>query len=333
MRLPSKLIDIMARIKIGLRSLLAILLVAVTTLAIAQPYPIKPIKLLVGVPPGGSSDAIARIFAAWLQEELGQPAVVDNRPGANTAIAAYAVVHAAPDGYTLLVASDAFITVPLLTKLQYDPFKDFTPIGTLTVSPFVFAVHPSSPINSAKELVEYAKAHPDEINYGSSGNGGASHLGAEKFKLLTGTKMVHVPYRGAGPALTDAIGGQVQLSLWTPLAITPHVKAGKLKALAVTGTKRVPSLPQVPTFAEAGFPQYDHKTWIGVYAPTGTPKPILDKVSAEINKMLAAPKIKQKLQENGAEPFVSTPEQFTQMMRSDTDELRGLIKAANVKMD
>ena len=319
------------------RCFLASVLLAHAILAGAQPaqapYPNRPIKVLVGVPPGGSTDLIARIFAAWLQTEMGQPTIVDNRPGANTTVAATTVANESPDGYTLLVATDAIITAPLLGKLQYDPFKDFVPVGTLTVSPFVFAVHPSLPINSVKDLIAFAKAHPDELNYGTSGNGGGSHLGGEKFKMLTGTRIVHVPYRGAGPALTDAISGQVQLSLWTPLAIAPHVKANKLRPLAVTGAKRVPYLPQVPTFAEVGLPQYDHKTWIGVYARKGTPQPIVDRIGAEIAKMLSAPKIRHKLEESGAEPLVSTPAQFTQMMRTESSELVKLIKAANIRMD
>jgi tripartite-type tricarboxylate transporter receptor subunit TctC len=324
-------------LKIILRSLIASLLVAQATLASAQPsqepYPTKPIRLLVGVPPGGSTDAITRIFAGWLQERLGQPAVVENRPGANTAVAANAAAQSRPDGHTLLIASDAYITIPLLTKLPYDAFKDLIPIGTLTVSPFVFVVHPSTPIHSVKELIAYAKAHPGQLNYGSSGNGGASHLGGEKFKMLTGTDIAHIPYRGAGPALIDAISGQYQLSLWTPLAATSYLKAGKLKALAVTGPKRTPSLPDVPTFAEEGLPEYSHKTWLGVYAPAGTPQPIVDKIATMIAEMEASPTIKQKLEENGVEPLLSTPEQFTQMMHAETDEPIKLIKAADIKME
>ncbi len=323
--------------KVLFRFFTASLLTASTMLASAQPatqsYPNKPIKLLVGVPPGGSTDALTRMLGEWLQESLGQPVIVDNRPGANTAVAADAVARSPADGYTLLVASDAYLTVPLLTKIQYDPFKDFAPIGTLTSSPFVFVVHPSSPINSVKDLIAYAKTNPGKLNYGSSGNGGASHLGAEKFKMLTGTSMVHIPYRGAGPAINDAIAGQIQLSLWTPLAVAPHAKGGKLKPLAVTGSKRLPFLPQVPTFAEAGLPKFEHRTWLGVYAPAGTPRAIVDKLNAEITKMMASPKIKQKLDDNGVDPYLSTPEQFTKMMHAESEELVKLIKAVGIKID
>ena len=299
----------------------------------AAAYPTKPIKLLVGVPPGGSTDALTRMFAAWLQDSLGQPTVVDNRPGANTAVAAEAVARSSPDGYTLLVATDAYITVPLLSKLSYDAFKDLAPIGTMTASPFVFAVHPSLPVKTLQELIAMAKARPGQLNYASSGNGGSSHVGLEKFKMQTGTHIVHIPYRGAGPALTDAIAGQVQLSLWTPLAVTPHVMAGKLRPLAVTTTRRLPAMPDVPTVAEAGLPTYDHKSWLGVYAPAGTPRPIIDRLNAEIAKMVAAPTIRQRLDANGVQPFLTTPEQFTQMMHDESTELGKLIKIANIKAD
>ena len=298
-----------------------------------QPYPSKLIKVLVGVPPGGATDALTRMFADWLRESTNQPTVVENRPGANTTVAAVALAHSAPDGYTLMVATDAFLIMPMLTKAGFDPFKDFTPIGTLAVSHFVLAVHPSTPVNSVSELIAYAKAHPGELNYGSSGNASTSHVGIEKLKMLTGTQITHIPYKGAGPALTDAIAGQYQVSLWTPLAIAPHVKSAKLKALAVTGTTRVGALPQVPTFGEAGLPAYDQKVWLAVFAPAGTPKPVVDRINAEIARMVASPKMKQKFEDFGVEALVSTPEQLTSMMRADTAELGKLIKAANIKID
>lgn len=299
----------------------------------AQNYPSKAIRLFVGVPPGGSTDALTRTFAAWLQEDLGQPTVVENRPGANTSVAAAAVAQAAPDGYTILVASDAFVTVPLLSQAPYDPIKSFAPVGTMTVSPFVYIVHPSTNIHSIKDLIAEAKKRPGELHYGSSGNGGASHLGAEKFKMMTGTDIVHVPYRGAGPALIDGIAGRYELSLWTSIASSAHVKAGKLRALAVTGPKRAPALPDVPTFAEAGLPEYDHRSWLGVFAPAGTPRPIVDRLAGSIRRMLDSPAIMQKLSENGVEPLVTTPEDFTQKLRAESEELAKLIKAADIKMD
>jgi len=320
--------------KTVLRMVLACALTSQALLAGAQSsYPSKPIKVLVGVPPGGSTDALTRVFADWLQESMGQPAVVENKPGANTAVAADLVARSAPDGYTLLVTTEAFITMPLLTKVQYDPFKDFAPVGTVGVNRFVLSVHPSVPTNTVQEFIAYAKANPGKLNFGSSGNAGASHIGLEKFKMLTGTEITHIPYRGAGPALTDGIAGQYQASMWTPLAVSPHVKAGKLKPLAVTGPKRMSFMPDVPTFAEAGLPAFDHRSWLSVYAPAGTPKPVVDRLNAEISKMLASAKIKQKLEGAGVEPFISTPEQLTQMAHAETLELQKLIKVSNIKMD
>jgi tripartite-type tricarboxylate transporter receptor subunit TctC len=305
----------------------------VNSAAAQQAYPEKDITVLVGVPPGGSSDAVARIFAASLQEQLGRTTIVENRPGANTLVAANAVANAPADGYTLLVASDAFITVPLLNDEAYDPFEDFAPIGTLTESPFVVVVHPSTPIQSMSELVAYAKEHPGELLYGSSGNGGASHLGGEKLKMMTETEIVHIPYRGAGPALIDALSGQYQMSLWTPFTAGPHIKEGKLRALAVTGPERLGALPDVPTSAEAGLPEYQHRTWIGVFAPADTPKEIVDKIAAVIAEMQASPAIREQLEMNGLNPYPSTPEQFTEMMRAETEEVSTLIDAASITLD
>ena len=305
--------------------------------AAAQPaqavYPGKTIKVVVGVPPGGSTDSVARLFAEWLQQSLGQPTMVENRPGANTTVAADAVARSAPDGHTLLVATDAFITVPLLTKVGFDPSKDFVPVGTLALSHFVMAVHPSTSIRSVQELVTQARAQPGRLSYGSSGNGGSSHLAMEKFKLITGTRIVHIPYRGAGPALTDGIAGQYELSIWTPLAIGPHVAAGKLRALAITGPRRSALMPEVPTFAEAGLPAFNYRAWQSVFAPAGTPRPVLDLLRTEIQKMLSAPKVKETLERQGIEPFFSTPDQMAAMLRADTADNAKLIKAAHIRMD
>ena len=288
-----------------------------------QPYPNRVVRVLVGVPPGGSTDLLTRMFAGWLKDSMGQPTIVDNRPGANTAVAAAALASAPPDGYTLLVATDAFITVPLLlSKSLYDPFKGFTPIGTVTISPFVFAIHPDVPAKSMKELVAYAKANPGKMFFGSSGNGGASHLGLEKFKAATGVDITHVPFKGAGPALIDAVAGRIQIVQNTPLALVPHITAGKLRPLAVTIDQRVPVLPDVPTMAEAGMGKYRHSAWLGVFAPAGLPKAISDRLAAEIVKMVANPEIKAKLAGNGVAPFISTPEQMAKMMRDETARAR-----------
>ena len=325
-------------LKFVVGSLLAGVLAGWTTFINAQPsqqpaYPSRLIRVLVGVPPGGSTDQITRMFAEWLHESLRQPSVVENRPGANTAAAADAVARASPDGHALLMATDALVALPLLAKLTFDPFKDLAPIGAIGVSRFVLAVHPSLPVSTVKELIALAKARPGQLNYASSGNAGTSHLGLEKFKMHTATNMVHIPYKGAGPAIIDAIAGQIQVSMWTPLAIVGHVNAGKLKPLAATGPKRTQLLPNVPTFGEAGLPGYDHNVWFAVFAPAGTPKPIVDRLNVEIARMVAAPNNKQRLDSSGVEPLLITPEQLATMIRAQVAELQTLITAANIKMD
>ena len=317
----------------SLRVLTSAALVIASTFSAAQTYPNKPIKVLVGVPPGGSTDGAARMYAEWLQESLGQPAYVENRTGANTAVAAEAVARSPADGYTLLLATDALLAMPLLQKVNFDPFKDFAPIGAFGVQYFVIVVHPSLPVNSVQEFIAYAKARPGKLNYGSSGNAGSSHIGVEKFKLVTGLDIVHIPYKGAGPALTDALAGQYQMSLWTPTAVSGHVNSGKLRALALTSPKRVAALPQVPTFAEAGLPAYKHNVWQAYFAPVGTPKAIIDKLNGEIAKMSNSPKNKAKLDAGGVEPLPLSPEQFAEVMRADGVELAKSIKAANIKID
>jgi tripartite-type tricarboxylate transporter receptor subunit TctC len=299
----------------------------------AQAYPTRAVRVLVGVPPGGSTDSLTRSFAEWLRQSMGQPTVVENRTGVNSAIAADAVARSTPDGYTLLAATDAFITVPLLQRVTYDPFGGFAPIGTVAINRFVLCVHPSVPVNSVSELIAYARARPGQLNYGSSGSGGVSHIGLEKFKMLTGTDMVHIPYRGAGPALNDAIAGRFEVSLWTPLAIAAHVASGMLRPLAITGPARVSLLPNVPTFAEAGLPEFDHKSWFAVFAPAGTPGPVVERLGAEIRLMVAAPAVRETFGREGVEPFVSTPDEVTSMMRTDSAELSRVIEAAHIRMD
>lgn len=297
------------------------------------PYPNRPIKIIVGVPPGGSTNNIARMLAQELQTSWGQATIVENRAGANTTIASEAVWRAPADGYTLLFATNAHVTIPLLTKLPYDPLKDFEPIGTLGVSRFVLSVHPSVPANTLQEFITYAKAHPGQLNFGSSGNGGTSHISGEVFNMLTGTRITHIPYKGAGPSLTDSIGGQVQVSYNTPMIVAPYAKTGKLKALAVTGPKRLSFMPDVPTFAEAGLPAFDEKAWYGLFAPAGTPKPVIDKLAAEVARIVASPAFKDNLEKQGTEPWISTPEQFRATMKTDMANLAKVISAANIKVD
>jgi tripartite-type tricarboxylate transporter receptor subunit TctC len=320
--------------KIAVRAVAIAVLASTAAHAVAQQaYPTKPIKIIVGVAPGGSTNNVARLIAQKLQGSLGQSVIVENRTGANTVIATEAVGRAAPDGYTLLVATNAHITLPLLSKLRYDPIKDFTPVGTVGVSRFVMSVHPSVPVNTLQEFIAYAKARPGQLNFGSSGSGGTSHIAGEAFNMLTGVRIQHIPYRGGGPSLSDSIAGQVQVSYNTPMAVAPLINAGKLKALAVTGPHRLPALPQVPTFAEAGLPAFDQKAWYGVFGPAGMPKPIVDKLAAALRTILSSPAVEEKLEKQGIEPFISTPEQFTTMMQTETAQLAKLVKAANIKLD
>jgi len=322
------------------RALIACLIAAPWLPAAAQGaapsgFPNRALRLLVGVPPGGSTDALARLVADNLRESLGQSTVVDNRPGANTAVAAEAVARSAPDGHTLLFATEALLTVPLLTKVSFDPLTDFVPVATVAMNRFVMAVHPDVPATSLQEFIRLARQRPGQLNYASSGSGGASHLGIEKFKRLTQTHIVHIPYRGAGPALTDAVAGQVQLSMWTPLAIAPHVAAGRLRALAITGTKRlpIPSMANVPTFAEAGLPAFDHRAWQALYAPAATPRAVVERLHAEARKMLTNPKVLDTLDRQGVDPFLSELDQVPAYLRTEQAEIARLVKAANIKMD
>ena len=300
----------------------------------AQQYPSRPIKLILPTTPGGSVDNGARLLADKLREAWGQAVVVENRPGANTIIGTTAVAKAPPDGYTLLFVSSSHVLVPLVTsKLPYDPIKDFAPVATLAYTPFVMVTHPSLPVDSVQQFIAYARARPGELNYGSSGVGLGSHIAGEVFSAMTGVRMQHIPYKGGGQVMAELIGGQIQVSWNSANATAPHVKAGKIKALAVTGQSRVPTLPEVPTFAEAGLPQYQEKAWLGLFAPAGTPRPIVDKLSAEIDRILRLPAIQKSFEAQGLVPLASTPEQFADMVRTETATLAPVIKAANIRIE
>jgi tripartite-type tricarboxylate transporter receptor subunit TctC len=300
----------------------------------AQAYPAKPIHIIVPLTPGGSTNNIARLLADKLKESWGQPVIVENRPGGNTIIGTEAVARAAPDGYTLLVASNTHVIIPLLVpKLPFDTLKDFAPVGTLALSRYVMVVNPSVPANTLQEFIVLAKARGSDVNYGSSGSGSGANIAGETFNVLAGVRMQHIPYKGGAQSLTDVIGGHVQASFNTPMIAAPYLNAGRLKALAITGETRLPLLPQVPTFSEAGLPAYNEKAWQGVFAPAGTPKPIVDKLSAEIARILSSPGTREMLEHQGVEPFISTPEQFAVMINAETAKLSKLIKAANIKLD
>jgi tripartite-type tricarboxylate transporter receptor subunit TctC len=314
----------------------ALVTIAMSGTVMAQPtYPSKPIRLIVPFPPGGSIDPVARMIAPKLTESWGQPVVVDNRPGANGAIGTEILARSPPDGYTLiLLGASTHVTNALLIKnLPYDSFKDFAPVGTIQRSDYVLVVHPSLPVNTLKELVALAKSRPGQINYASSGNGNLNHLAAELFNMVAGVKTHHVPYKGGGQALTDLMSGQVQMHFSVLISAIPHIKSGRLKAIALGGETRFSTLPQVPTFAEAGLRGFTLRPWQGVLAPARTPRPLIDRLSAEIARIVALPDIREKLASLGMQPLISTPEQFAALMADDLAKSAAVIKTANIRLE
>jgi tripartite-type tricarboxylate transporter receptor subunit TctC len=303
---------------------------------IAQPaYPSKPIRMIVPFPPGGSIDPVARLISPKLAENLGQPVVVDNRPGANGTIGTDILAKSPPDGYTIILlgASTHVTNALLMRNLPYDSFKDFAPVATIQRSDYVLVVHPSLPANSLRELVALAKSKPGQISYASSGNGNLNHLAAELFNMMTGIKTHHVPYKGGGQALTDVMSGQVQMHFSVLISAIPQIRSGRLKAIAIGGDTRFAALPQVPTFTEAGLPGFSLRPWQGVLAPARTPRPIIDRLSGEIARILALPDIKERLVSLGMQPLISTPEQFAALMADDMAKSSAVIRTANIALE
>jgi tripartite-type tricarboxylate transporter receptor subunit TctC len=296
-------------------------------------YPQRAIKLLVPFPPAGATDIVGRIVAQKLGERLGQSVVVENRPGAGGSIGSDLVAKSAPDGYTLLMATSSTHSIgPALQKLPYDPIKDFAPITHVANVPNVLVVSPKLPVASVKELVAYAKAQPGKLNFASSGVGTIVHLNAELFKMLTGTDLVHVPYKGTALSIPDLANGNVAMLFDSLASVMPHVKSGSVRPLAMNAPQRSPLLPEVPTLAEAGLPAFDRYTWFGMFAPAGTPADIVRKVQAEVVAALKAPDLRERFDAVGAEPVGSTPEQFVDRIRSDGVRWAEVIRAANVKV-
>jgi tripartite-type tricarboxylate transporter receptor subunit TctC len=296
-------------------------------------YPNRPIRIISPYAPGGGNSIMARMVAQKLTEAWGQQVIVDNRPGGNTIIGTELTARATPDGYTFMLAGSGHVLTSLLIKAPYDPIKDFAAVGTVGKNENIMVASPSAPFNDLRQLIAAAKARPGQINYATYGAGTTSHLGTELFCQMAGIKMQHIPYKGAGPAIIDLFGGQVQVFLSTPAPVIPHIQSGKLKGIAISGDKRAEAVPNLPTFAEAGLPGFDSKGWYGVVAPAATPRAIVDKVSAEIGRFLLQPDIKKLLNAQGVEPFVSTPEQFADLMRSDHAKWIKVIKTANVKLE
>jgi tripartite-type tricarboxylate transporter receptor subunit TctC len=312
--------------------LLAALLLALPWLAHAQ-YPNKPIRYIVPFPPGAFNDTLGRIIAAELPKALGQPVVVDNRPGGNSIIGTEAAAKSAPDGYTLFGAALPFSVIQSLYKTSFDVTKDFAGITLAGTSANLLVAHPSFPANNVKELLGYARARPGKINYGSSGNGTSVHLSMEVLKSMTKTYMVHIPYRGSAPVVTDLIAGQVDVMFDNVPNVIQHVRAGKMKALAVTTKQRSALAPDVPTLDEAGVPGYDLSVWFGILAPAGTPRDIVQRLNAEIRRILNSPEVKERILKQGVEVQTGTPEQFDGFVKSEVARWAKVIKDAGIKAD
>lgn len=297
-------------------------------------YPNKPIRVVVPYPPGGPTDIVARVVAQKLQEQMGQSFIIDNKPGAGANLGAEAVARSAPDGYTLVVATTAHAINPsLFSKLNYSITKDFAPISQLTSGPLVIVTTPSLPASNVKELIALAKSKPGALNFASSGNGQSTHLSAELFSAMAGVKMNHVPYKGSAPALTDVMSGQADLMFDTMLSSMPFVKGGKLKALAVTSSKRSPSAPDLPTVAEAGLPGYEAIAWNGLLAPAGTPTEVIQRLNAELKKVLENPEVKQRFDAQGFAAKWDAPAEFGSFLQTEVDKWGKVVKTSGAKVD
>ncbi|HEV8106084.1 MAG TPA: tripartite tricarboxylate transporter substrate binding protein [Burkholderiales bacterium] len=317
-----------------MKILVACLIIAVAPAAVAQgDYPNRPIRLIVTVPPGGAADFIARLVGAKLAESLGQAVLVDNRAGAGGTIATDSVAKAPADGYTLLQNSITTHGVGphLYAKLPYDPVKDFAPVSGLALLPLIMAVNAELPARNVNELVRFSKTNP--LNFASSGNGGAPHMAAELFKSETGASITHVPYKGSGPAVADLVGGRVQMMFDAAPSLIQHVKSGKLRVLAAASAQRNRLLPEVPTFAELGYPKVAVSLWYGLLAPAGTPRPVIDRLNRETVKALDSADVREKLLAQGAEPMPGTPEAFGAFMREEMAKWAPVVKQAGVKLD
>jgi tripartite-type tricarboxylate transporter receptor subunit TctC len=317
-----------------MRFFLAALLVALCTSAGAQSdYPNRPLRLMVTVPPGGAADFIARLVGGKLSESLGQPVVVENRAGASGTIAADAVAKAPPDGYTLLQNSITTHGVGphLYARLPYDPVKDFAPVSGLALLPLIMAVNTELPAKSVSELIKLSKG--SNLNFASSGNGGAPHMAAELFKSVTGAPLTHVPYKGSGPAVADLVGGRVQIMFDAAPSLIAHVRSGRLRVLGAASAERNRLLPEVPTFGELGYPKVAVSLWYGLLAPAGTPKPLVEKLNREAARALTSSDVRDKLQAQGAEPMPGTPEAFASFMQEEMAKWAPVVKQAGVKLD
>lgn len=297
-------------------------------------YPTRPIRFVVGFLPGGPSDTIARVVSAKLVEGLGQPVVVENRAGAGGNVSADIVAGANPDGHTILLGTGGpLVIAPIIgQKVQFDAERDFAPVSTLGGSMSILSAHPSLPANNVRELIALAKKQPGEINYASSGVGAANHLAAELLSSMAGVQLTHVPYKGSGAALPALIGGEVKLGFGPLLPAIPHVKAGRIKALGVSGLKRATAAPDIPTIAEQGLPGFEVNSWYGLFVPARTPRPIVLQLNKELNRILALPDVKERLSKDGVDPLASTPEALARIVQNEKKVWSKVIRQANIKV-
>jgi tripartite-type tricarboxylate transporter receptor subunit TctC len=311
------------------------LAIALSVLALApahaQNFPTHPVRIIVPLSPGGGMDTVARALALKLADAFGQTVVVDNRPGAGSHIGLEILHAAAPDGHTLMMHSTTPIIHPLLYKSRFDIARDFTPISQVTAQGYVMTIHPSIPAKSVLELVKYMKANPDKLNFASSGIGSPIHMAGELFQIATGTKMIHIPYKGMGAAYTDMVGGRIQVGFPTIISSMPHVKAGRLRPLAVTPAKRVPAVPDIPTFAEAGVKGVVVVNWYGMIAPARTPRPVVERIAKEVGTAMHSPDVQKRLTAEGSEAVGSTPAEFAAHVRAEQEKWSRVIKQAGIK--
>ena len=316
----------------------AIALAATATLplgAAAQNYPTKPITIVVPFAAGGTTDILARLVGQYLSTELGQPVVVENKAGAGGNIGAAFAAKAAADGHTLFMGTVGThaINAALYKKLPYDPIKDFAPLTRVAMVPNLLVAHPSQPFKTVQEMIAYAKANPGKINFGSPGNGASPHLSGELFNSMTKVDMVHVPYKGSAPAVSDLLGGQISIMFDNLPSVIPHVRGGKLRAIAISTAKRSADLPDVPTIAEAGVPGYEATSWFGLFAPAATPAPVLAKISTALSKVLANAEVKKKIDDQGGEPANETPAQFADFIQKESLKWGKVVKESGASLD
>ncbi|MFZ3123635.1 MAG: tripartite tricarboxylate transporter substrate binding protein [Acidovorax sp.] len=303
--------------------------------ALAQAFPTRPITIVVPFSAGGTTDILARLVGQYLSTELGQPVVVENKAGAGGNIGGQYAAKAAADGYTLFMGTVGThaINASLYKKMPFDPVKDFAPLTRVANVPNLLVVNPKQPFRTVPEMIAYAKANPGKINFGSPGNGSSPHLSGELFKSMTKVDLTHIPYKGSAPAVTDLLGNQIAIMFDNMPSVIPHVRSGKLHAIAITTSKRSPELPDVPTVAEAGVPGYEAMSWFGMFAPAATPKPVLDKLSGALAKVLANPEVKKKIADQGGEPVNETPAQFATFIKSESAKWGKVVKESGASLD